>query len=67
MKTCEFKDGACIHCQDEVSKLETINKELLNALRLFVAHSAPPECAIWRHVDDVARAAIANATKGEAK
>ena len=66
MKTCEFKDGACIHCQGEASKLEAINKELLNALKLFVAHSAP-ECAIWRHVDGVARAAIANATKGEAR
>ncbi|MHA3905189.1 hypothetical protein ACTPOE_16915 [Castellaniella sp. WN] len=29
-----------------------------NALELFLAHSPEPECAIWRHVHDVARAAL---------
>ena len=35
--------------------------DLLEALQLFVAHS-DPHCAITRHVDNVARAAIAKAT-----
>ena len=36
--------------------------ELLEALQLYVAHSPEPECAIWRYVQNTARAAIAKAT-----
>ena len=36
--------------------------ELLAALQLYLAHAPEPECAIWRHVQQKARAAIAKAT-----
>lgn len=36
--------------------------ELLNALELYMAHASEPECAIWRHVQNIASAAIAKAT-----
>lgn len=39
--------------------------DLLNALQLYIAHAPEPECAIWRDVQNRARAAIAKAT-GEA-
>ena len=37
---------------------------LLVALQLYLAHASEPECAIWRHVQQKARAAIAKATGG---
>ena len=36
--------------------------ELLAALQLYLAHASEPECAIWRHVQQKASAAIAKAT-----
>lgn len=36
---------------------------LRNALELFLAHSPEPECAIWRHVHAVARAALSGESK----
>ena len=60
-------------CQDaadeaaaELRRLYAENAELLEALQLYLAHAPEPECAIWRHVQARARAAIAKAT-GETK
>lgn len=39
-------------------------ERLRNALELFLSHSPEPGCAIWRHVHDVARAAL---SQGEPK
>ena len=38
--------------------------ELLAALELYLAHASEPECAIWRYVQQKARAAI-ESVKGE--
>ena len=60
----------CVYCYMEglrrdADKQAAITAELLEALQLFIAHH-DPQCAIWRHVDEVARTAIAKA-KGELK
>jgi hypothetical protein len=44
------------------AKLIAAAPELLAALQLYLAHASEPECAIWRHVQQKARAAIAKAT-----
>lgn len=43
----------------QVAALLADYDRLRNALELFLAHSPEPECAIWRHVHDTARAALA--------
>lgn len=42
----------------EIVALRAERDRLRNALELFISHSPEPECAIWRHVHDVARAAL---------
>lgn len=44
------------------AKLIAAAPELLVALQLYLAHASEPECTIWRHVQQKARAAIAKAT-----
>lgn len=47
------------------ARLISAAPDLLEALQLFIAHH-DPGCAIWRHVNGVARAAIAKATGEQA-
>jgi len=54
-----FGDMALIAA--ELRRLHEVNADLLRSLKLFLAHSSEPECAIWRHVHGVAHAAIAKA------
>lgn len=55
-----------IDCNTEANaRLIAAAPDLLNALQLYIAHAPEPECAIWRDVQNRARAAIAKAT-GEA-
>jgi hypothetical protein len=42
----------------ERDRLHSQNQELVEALELYLAHASEPECAIWRHVQDKARAAL---------
>lgn len=42
----------------EIAALRAERDRLRNALELFITHSPEPECAIWRHVHDVARTAL---------
>lgn len=60
--------SAADHIEAQAAELATqaqhanfLNAEiarLRDALELFLAHSPEPECAIWRHVHAVARAAL---------
>ena len=47
----------------EITALRAERDSLRNALELFITHSPEPECAIWRHVHDVARAALSGEVK----
>lgn len=44
-----------------------INEQILNALKLYIAHAGEPECAIWRHVQAKVKAAIAAAEAEKAR
>lgn len=48
--------------QEANARLIAAAPELLAALQLYLAHAPEPECAIGRHVQQKARAAIAKAT-----
>lgn len=51
-------DSACDHIDAQAAEIA----RLRNALELFLTHSPEPECAIWRHVHAVARAALQGKT-----
>lgn len=45
--------------REAIAGLRKERGALREALKLFLAHSPEPECAIWRHIHSVARAALA--------
>lgn len=60
----ENEAAHCVGIQQErdLMAVEAQRDELLEALQMYLVDASEPECAIWRHIQQKARAAIAKAT-----